>query len=252
MSFITIDQFTRELCFLTGEPGGNNYDAIIGHIRRGYSQIYMNNQPTIRSAVLPVDSKRCISWPDDCVKPLMTGLKRDGCNYVANLALDPDIYPGPYSNCSSVNEIESDVNGLLNNDLIPEFGFWYVNVFDGDMIFGELYGLGRGYNAAGFVKHDKENRMSYIRGCVRSDDKIVFCYKASGVMCGLEHIPEEVEEALKQYVLSSYYQISKPGVSADARVRFKEEITRLRKFNLAQTDEEWIQALTHNYKSSPK
>lgn len=249
MGFITVEQFTKELARLTGEPEFRNYNSIIGHLRRGYAQINMTSMPTLRTELISIDNKHCVQWPDDCIRPLMVGVKRENCNYIINLALDSSIYLGPYGCCNNVDEADCDIASFNG---VSDIGFWYWNVYDGNWVVGELYGMGQGYDCVGYVQHDKQNRLSYIKGRLSTTDKIAFSYKSSGVGCGLDIIPTEVEEALRQYIISAYYQISKPAISDRARQRYTQELTLLRKFNLDQSEEDWTQALTHNYKSSPK
>lgn len=244
MALTPVDLIIKELCRETGEPEYRNYDAFVGHIRRGYGQINIAAIQVVKYAYIPLNAYNAINWPCDCIKPVMVGLRRNG--YVVSLSVDNSIIPaGTYSTATNVTEAEAEIALIASGLYEPGYQF-DVN---GN---GELYGLGPGYNTVGYVSHDKSARQSHIKGTYLEDDEFLLVYLSDGISEGLDYIPVEAENALRAFAFSEYYRIKNPGISASERQKFKEEVTFLRNLYQSANAEDWAQAFNHNEKSSPK
>lgn len=92
----------------------------------------------------------------------------------------------------------------------------------------------------GTVKHDKENRLSYISYKFDKGDEVLFEYIADGIFDGVEFIPVEYEPAVREYVFWQYYRRYDRTLSDRAKQNYREEFVRLRKLYSSLTKEEWI------------
>lgn len=245
MGLTKVDMIIRELCRKTGEPDYRNYDDFIGPLRRGFSQLNIAAVQTVKYVHIPLNSYNALDWPCDCVKPIATGVTRNG--RTAMLSIDDKIIPtGEYSTYTTVTECESEIDRILSGSHTPEY------LFDINSN-GELYGLGSGFNNAGYVTHTKQSRQSHIKGRFREDDEFLLVYLADGISDGLEYVPVETEPALIDYALYEYYQVKNPNLSAQMWDKFeRKDVPFLRKLYQSETAEGWAEAFSHNEKSSPK
>lgn len=244
MGHTKIDMLIKELCRETGEPDLRNYDSFVGHIRRGYSQLNIAAVQIVKYAYIELNSYNAIDWPCDCLKALMIGLNRNGC--LITLSLDDKLLPsGKFTTAGNVTEAEAEIALIASGAYVPGYSF-DVNSN------GELYGLGAGYQSAGFVTHDPHARQSHIKGSYLDNDTFMLVYLADGISDGLECVPIETENALRAFALSEYFRIKNPGLSQVERQKYKEEVTFLRKFYQSRTADDWADAFSHNEKSSPK
>lgn len=241
MGHTKIDMLIRELCRETGEPDYRNYDAFVGHIRRGYAQLNIAAVQIVKYAYLPLNSYNAIDWPCNCLRALAVVLNRNGC--LVTLSLDEKLVPrGEYSLAGSVSEVEEQISRIASGSYVPDFSF-NVN--------GELYGLGAGYGA-GYVTHDPHSRQSHIKGAYLEEDTFMLVYLADGISDGLECVPIETENALRAFALSEYYRVKSPQISQLETRRFREEVTFLKKFYQSRTADDWAEVFGWNEKSSPK
>lgn len=244
MALTPVDLIIKELCRATGEPEYRNYDEFVGHIRRGFAQINIAAVQVVKYAYIPLNAYNAIDWPCDCIKPVMVGMKRNGV--IVSLDVDDSIIPsGTYSTASSVSEAEAEIGLILSGAYEPDYRFG----IDSN---GELYGLGPGYNSAGYVTHDKSGRQSHIKGTYLEDDEFLLVYLSDGISEGIEYVPVETEIVLRAFALSEYYRTRNPGLSQIERNTYKEEVTFLRNLYQSGNAEDWTQAFRHNEKSSPK
>jgi len=241
MALTPVDMIIKELCRETGEPEYRNYDAFVGHIRRGFSQIQIAAVQVVKYSYIPLNAYNAINWPCDCLKPIAVGLKRNGI--LVMLSIDDEIISN--RSFSSVSEAEADINSICSGEYVPDYTFGYSGN-------GELYGLGSGYNYAGYVTHDKAGRQSHVKGSYLEDDEFLFVFLSDGISEGIDSVPVETENALRAFALSEYYRIKNPGISQIEVQRYREEVTFLRKFYQAITADDWAEAFRHNEKSSPK
>lgn len=244
MALTKVDMIIKELCRETGEPEYRNYDSFVGHLRRGFGQINIAAVQVVKYAYIPLNSYNAIDWPCDCIKPIAVGLKRG--DTVAMLSVDDKIIPtGSYSTKTDLSSAEAELELILSGDYVPGYSFDVTGN-------GELYGLGPGFNLAGYVTHDKTGRQSYIKGRYMEDDEFLFVFLSDGISEGIEYVPVETENALRAFALSEYFRVRNPNLSESERIRFKEELTFLRNLYQSGTGEEWTEAFRHNEKSSPK
>jgi hypothetical protein len=244
MALTPVDMIIKELCRATGEPEYRNYDEFVGHIRRGFSQINIAAVQIVKYSYIPLNAYNAINWPCDCIKPVMVGMKRNGV--IVSLSVDDSLIPsGSYSTVSSISEAESQIDLICSGGYKPDYCF----DINGN---GELYGLGPGYNAAGYVTHDKHGRQSHIKGTYLEDDEFLFVYLSDGISDGIEFVPVETEIVLRAFALSEYYRTRNPNLSRSEREIYKEELTFLRNLYQSANAEDWTEAFRHNEKSSPK
>lgn len=242
MGHTKIDMLIRELCRETGEPDYRNYDAFVGHIRRGYAQLNIAAVQIVKYAYLDLNSYNAIDWPCSCLRMLMVALNRNDC--LVTLSLDEALLPrGQYSQVGNVSQAEAEIAQIVAGTFVPDFSF---------NVDGELYGLGPGYNGAGYVTHDPHTRQSYIKGNYLEGDTFLCGFLADGISDGLECVPVETENALRAFALSEYYRIKNPSLSQVETRRYREEVTFLKKFYQSKTAEDWAEVFRHNEKSSPK
>lgn len=243
MGHTKIDMLIKELCRETGEPDYRNYDSFVGHIRRGYSQLNIAAVQIVRYAYIELNSYNAIDWPCDCLKALMVGLNRN--DVLVTLSLDDKLLPsGSFTTASNVTEAEAEIALITSGGYRPDYSF----AVDG----GDLFGLGAGYQSAGFVTHDPHARQTHIKGNYLDGDTFMLVYLADGISDGLECVPIETENALRAFALSEYYRIKNPGLSQIENRRYRDEVTFLRKFYQSRTADDWADAFAHNEKSSPK
>lgn len=244
MALTPVDLIIKELCRKTGEPEFRNYDDFIGPVRRGFGQINIAAVQVVKHVYIPVNAYNALNWPCDCLKPIMVGLRRN--KVIVSLSVDDALLPsGTFSTISNVSEAEAEINRIISGQYVPEYSF----DIGGN---GELYGLGPGFNRAGYVNHVKHERQSHIKGSYLDTDNFLFVYLSDGISDGLDFVPSETEPCIIQYGLMEYYEITKPAISDRARNKFKEEIIFLRNFYTAYTADDWAEAFNQNEKSSPK
>lgn len=244
MSLTKIDMIIKELCRETGEPEYRNYDSFVGHIRRAFGQIQIAAVQTARHEIVELNSYNAINWPISCLKPIAVGLRRNGRTIWIDV--DNDIIPmDRQSPCSNITECESDIDAVLAGEYTPDYGF---DPFGN----GEFYGMGPGYNRAGYVTHDKTARQSHVKGRYREDDEFLFIFLSDGISDGIEYVPVETENVLRAFALSEYWRVRNPNLSMIERNRYKEELQFLRNFYQAATAEQWAEAFNHNETSAPK
>ena len=248
MALIRLDQVVKELCRECGEPDYRNYNALLSHVRRGYMGLNLSNMPSTRWVNLMLNNLNAIEWPEDCIKPIIVGLCRGG--RIVNLDVDPYLCLPNYCTCKTLSEAQKEVDEFALGVAGSPYGYYYYNTYDSGI--GELYGVGGGYNSLGYIKHDKENRMTYVQGPYAEGDTFVLYYKCDVNILGLVAIPVEVERAVREYAFYEYYRVKAPTLSDRAWERYKAMVTELNKFNQARTESEWISALTSNEMSAPK
>ena len=242
MASTSIDLLAKELCKQTGNPDYRNYFDIIGHLRRGFQDLNLHALPIIKTVELEIDSLDSVEWPADCIRPLALGVARNG--RIVTLSRDESIVAKDHEDVAySITEADEIINQLA-------FGF--LETGHQLSFLGELFGLGQGFNNLGYVAHDYGRRLSHIKGTMQEGDYILFMYKATGIAEGIEFIPSEAEKALRHYVMMEYYQVRNPGLSREQERRWKEELYRLGNLYTEATEDEWIDAMTSNYKSSVK
>lgn len=245
MALTPVDMIIKELCKKTGEPEFRNYDDFIGPIRRGFSQLNIAAIQVVKYVYIPLNNYNALEWPCDCIQPIATGVTRNG--RTAMLSIDDKIIPeGTYSSSSTITDCEKEIDSILSGEYVPDYLF-EINEN------GELFGLGPGFNQAGYVTHTKSTRQSHIKGRFNDDDNFLLVYLSDGISDGLDYVPVETEPALIDYCLYEYYQIRNPGLSGQMWQKFEmKDVPFLRKLYTAETVDSWAEAFQHNEKSSPK
>lgn len=237
-----VDMLIKELCRETGEPEYRNYDSFVGHIRRGYSQLNIAAVQTVKYEYIPINAYNALDWPCGCLKVLAVSLNRN--DTLITLSLDTDLVPQQPTQATDLSGTAQTIDEILNST----YGGYRFDVSGN----GEIYSLGCGFNAAGFVRNDKSTRQSYVKGAYLEDDTFLMTYLHDGISDGLEFVPVETENCLRAFCLSEYYRVKNPGLSQIETKRFREEVTFLNKFYNAGTADDWREVFRQNEKSSPK
>lgn len=227
MALTKVDQVVREICREVGDFDYRHYDIILGHAIRGFSELQLYAIPSVRIKYYKCNDLKVIKWPNDCIKPLVVGLQRDG--KVCNLSIDRSLQP-EVSECCSISEAEADITNELAHG---------TNILG----FGEYSAVGKGYDKIGLVQHDKDRRQSVIVCRVKKKDKFVFVYISDGISDGLDEVPNECIPTIREYIYYEYYRIKAPTISDRARLTYEKEFTKLRRFYKDNTIEEWIEAI---------
>lgn len=230
MSALTpIDQVIRQLCFETGEPDAKNYDLILSHVRGAIIDLKLYVIPSVKTVVCKVNGLSNIDWPKDCVKPVVVGLSRG--SKICNISIDSGIAPASNCGCSSMTEVEQNINETLQNSDVDPY------------LYNGIEGYGQGYDSIRACTHDKENRITNVKFKLLPGDKIQFTYISDGIGTGVTHVPAEAETAIGEWVFWKYYRRTYPSLSDRGRQNYKEEFTRLRKFYNDVTIDQWIKAI---------
>lgn len=217
MSALTpIDQVIRQLCRETGEPDFKNYDTILSHVRGAIVDLNLYVIPTVKTIEVRLNKVKNIEWPDDCVKPVLIGLTRHG--RTCNISIDSGISAQTNCGCSSMSEVESEIENTLSQACGDPYSYNGVE------------GYGTGFDSIKACTHDKENRITNLKFQLNPGDKILFTYISDGISDGVSHVPVEAETAIGEWVFWKYYRRIQPTLSDRARINYKEEFTRLRKF----------------------
>lgn len=242
MSYIKTDWIIKTLCKETGEPDFLNYNQLLGYVLDGIKDLSLFAVPEYKVCKLTINSFNSIEWPIDCIKPLSVCLVRNEQAVV--LDIDDNIIP-------QKNLVKKKVNNWSIDDLFIHDAY-DIDYLTYSFAIGELYGFENNINRAGYIKHDKLNRQSYIKGSLRFGDEILFYYKSDGLENCPDSVPSEYKEALEFFALAKYYRSRNPGLAEVNRKNYKEEFTRLRKYYQDEGINSWIDALRNNVKSSPK
>lgn len=233
MATTTIDQKIRQLCRETGEPDFKNYDTILSHVRGALIDLQLYVMPCVTTEELKADHLKNLHWPCDCVKPLLVGLKRKG--RICNVSVDSGISSASDGGCSSMGDVEADIQNTVSGGNTSMIGFYYDGV--------TLSGYGNGYDKVNAVTHDKERRITNIKFKTLPGDTFQFTFIDGGISKGVSHIPIEAESCIDEYVFWKYYRRTDRGLSDRSRENYKQEYYRLRKFYQDTTIEDWIRAV---------
>jgi hypothetical protein len=122
MALTPVDLIIKELCRETGEPEYRNYDSFVGHVIRCFSQLNIAAIQIVKTVYLKPNSYNALSWPEDCAKPLLVGLCRNG--KVINIDVDESILPQRTAgeSCNTVAEADAYIDSLLGGYDTVGFG----------------------------------------------------------------------------------------------------------------------------------
>ncbi len=244
---VATDEIIKELCLANGDPQFLGYNRFLGGVIDGIRDLSIFNMPCYSHAVLDINSYNSVEWPCSAIKPLVTCLLRDDRCVILDVSDDiVDTFPVKRVDtpeCSTDDEIKDAfrIDGYYFN--------WYGSFNWG---LGEIYGLSS-YMAYGYIQHNINTRMSTIKGnCVKSTDQVVMFFISNGLDECPKFVPDQCKTALKHYALYTYFMISNPNFSELSLKNYKENFTRLQKFDTGDDAHTWIAALNSNTKSSPK
>lgn len=245
MAVIATEQIVIELSKEIGEPGLIGSQTLWGYLFDGIRDLAMHNMPTWETARgLTLNQYNAIDWPCSCVKPLITFIERNG--RVFALDVDSDILNTVDLPAQSFADANREIEDFFRID--DYYGYYQTY----NWTLGEVYGFGGGYRHLGIVTYDKNRRQSFIKGCdLLSTDTFGCLYKSDG-MSQTQFVPAECKEALEFFALSKYYRTRNPNLGELNRKNYKEEFTRLSKFNDYDSETSWADAVHHNDISSPK
>lgn len=247
MSVVATDLVIKQLCKETGEPGFHNYTTIEGYMLDAIRDMNIFTMPVWSTKLLPISSFNTYDWPCDCIKPLVTALKRNGHFYL--LEISEDLLSTVITDTAPEDDSDCDVSDLFQIDGYIEAYGW--NVYNWGL--GELYGAETLVPPFGVVIHDKKQRLSYIKRCkVQTGDQIVSFYKSDGLEVCPEFIPGETKEVAELFVLQKYFRTRNPNLSAEMDDKYKQRLFRLERLYGEGTIEDWVRAVGSNSKSSPK
>lgn len=244
---VATDQIVKELCLEMGDPSFLNYNKLLAGVLDGIRDLSIYNMPSFSHKVLEINNYNGIDWPCGCIKPILTCLLRDGKCVILDVSDELlDTFPEDQTKVdtpTSDNQIKDAFNiegGFFN---------WYGNFNWG---LGEIYGL-TSYRAFGYVSHDKNVRQSYIKGnCVRTSDQIVMFFIDDGLSeCPL-FVPSECKTAIENMALHKFFRVKDTAKSQVFLKDYKENFTRINKFQTGDDVHTWVAAMNSNEKSSPK
>lgn len=246
MGAVATDEIIKKLCRETGEPGLHNYTTIEGLMMDSIRDLNLFSMPTWSVKLLNLTSFNTINWPCDCVKPLLTVLKRGNCRYL--LSVDDEIIDTVTPE-NTTTDTECDTTDLFQIDgFIETFGWSIWN-----WGLGELYGAESMLPPFGVVIHDKKNRQSYIKRVkLQTGDQIYLFFKSDGLTECPEYIPSECNEVTELFILWKYYRIRNPNLSDNFDVKYKERLYRLESWYSQEGPDSWNRAMNSNTHSAPK
>lgn len=243
MSLLATDQIIKELCIETGEPGFINYNRVMGCVLDGIRDLNIYSIPSYGIATLEISMMNSVDWPTDCIKPLCVFIVRN--NRMVILDIDDNLAPEEtVREAQSIPEADCQINDYLEGR-VSEFDAWNLGI-------GELYGIGHGFNHLGYIKHNKDARMTHIVGSIKTGDQVKMLYKSDGLSKCPDFVPAEIKEALEYFALHKYFRTRNPNLSEVNLKNYKERITRLNKFYGDEGIGAWVSAMNSNVISAPK
>lgn len=244
MSGVATDMVLKELCRETGEPEFHNYTRLQGYMLDSIRELNIFSMPTWSTALLNITSFNTVDWPCDCVKPLLTVLKRKNCYYL--LSVDEEILGTVIPNQP---DTQCNVEDLFRIDGFIEAYGWSIWSWG----LGELYGAETMIPPFGKVIHDKKNRQSYIKSCrIETGDQIFLFFKSDGLSECPKFIPPECKEVSEFFILMKWFRVRNPNLSAEMDVKYKERLYRMEKWYNEDGEDSWVRAMNSNTVSSPK
>jgi hypothetical protein len=235
----------------TGEPGFHNYTTLEGCVLDGIRSLNIFSMPCWSYKTLDITLYNTINWPCDCIKPLITTLKRDGHHYLLEISEDlfETLVPNPTPTIPDANEAVHPPEDFFQLDgFIQAYG-WGVWSWG----LGELYGAGTLLPPFGIVVPDKKNRQSFIKRVqLKTGDQCGCFYKSDGLEDIPEFFPSEAKETLEFFSLQKYFRVRNPGLSDDMRLKYKEHLFQLERFYQDGDEQQWTRSMYSNVKSSPK
>lgn len=253
-ALLSTDIKIKQLCLTTGEPGFHNYSRLQGHMLSAIMDLNIYSLPCWSVKVLPITLINTVNWPCDCIKPLITTLRRKVgnkyCHFLLEISEDlMDTLIPNYVPSTTPDESLCTAKDFFQIDGFIEAYGWGVWSWG----LGELYGQNTLLPPAGVVVPDKKNRQSYIKKCrIETGDDIVMFFKSSGLSECPEYIPSEAEQVVEYFILMKWYETRNPNLADDMERKYKERLFRLDSFNSDTGESEWTRAMGSNTKSSPK
>ena len=250
MSIVATDQVLKELCRETGEPGFHNYTTLQGYMLDCIRELNIYSLPTWSKKQLNITAVNTFDWPCDCVKPLMTVLKRGNQRFLLSVSDDIVGTVGPTpAELAQTPPTECEVEDLYALDgFIESFGwsFWNWGL-------GEIYGANTLLPPFGLVVHNPKGRNSFIKGCnLKTGDQIILIFKSDGLADCPEFIPSETKECSEFFILMKYYRRRDPNFSERMDVKYKERLYRLERFDSDEDLDQWTRAFYSSDHSAPK
>lgn len=245
MAFVATDQIIKELCLELDDPGFLRYNKLLGGVLDGIRDLSIYNLPTYSYATLNLNAYNAVVWTCSCVKPLLTYLLRNG-----NMVL-LDVDEGIRNTFPvSAEDQAVAVADCSCGDLFLTDGFAWSGQFNWGL--GELYGLS-GKSCQGFVTHNKNNRQSFVTGRgLETTDQIVMYFKSDGLSECPKEVWAECKTAIEHYALYKYWRNRDPKLSELNLKNYKENFTRITKFENDEGLTPWSDAIYSNVRSSPK
>jgi len=239
-----IDQFIREVCVSIGDSDRRYYNQIISSVARGFRDLNLTNAPSFKTLDVSLNPLNMIDWPADCIYPLYVGVGRNGL--VINLSQDQTLTD---RNAYQQVKYTSTDPGFISTSLT---GQYYPNYFGSYAVNGEVYAAQSPANRVGIYNHFRDIRQTAVSGGFLLNDQFILTYKYDTASDGIQFIPVEMEIALRQFIFWEFFMIKDKGTSDRARREYKGEAYRLRNLYNAMNDQDLIDVMTSNYKSTPK
>jgi|SRR5579863_1407789 len=253
-ALLATDLKLKQLCKTTGEPGFHNYTILQGHMLSAIMDMNIYSMPCWSLKTLPITLYNTVNWPCDCIKPLLTVLKRPVGSkfhhYLLEISEDlMDTLIPNYVPSTSIDQTLCTAEDFFQIDgFIEAFG-WGVWSWG----LGELYGVQTLRPPYGVVVQDKKQRQSYIKKCqIKTGDEIVMFFRSSGLDECPEFIPAEAEQVIEYFVLMKWYETRNPNLGESMERKYKERLFRFDRFTMDGDEEQWTRAMYANVKSSPK
>lgn len=218
-----------DICEDIGDSTERYHMKIQKKILAGYKKLHMlvDHEVSIKSIILDADNS--IEMPCDFLFETKVGVKQNGI--IANLRIDK----GMQKQCNlSDSERQLQIQQILSGSLSPAGSFCYYNVFDASgLSYGEMYGVGYGFNTQGVYDIDRTNGVINIGSLYPDGAQGIVEYKSDGISDGgLSLFPSEMEPALRYYAKWQLYIDTETGKGIYNQEMWEQEYKLLKRIYL--------------------
>jgi len=247
---LTLDELVRNVCEESGDTKFKMYPKFLRLAIRCYRDLGLFVIPTIKSVELPINNNNTVDLPADFIYLNKVGICCGG--RIVTLSVDDSLcIPEELCSCADINEEISHVNGCCTGAINPSGTTAFYGWNGG---YGELYGLGAGYNCLGYYRFDKENQRLILNSGYPNQLKptIIVEYKADGTANGVRYVPAEAQETIIAWINYKHFLQSNRGVSESEWYKYTINYDKLIKLYGSMNMEDWHHTVLQTIKSSPK
>lgn len=254
MGMIELREIAQDACIEDGDFELKFVERNLTFCQRAYGDLYLYQFPNVKTVPLEITDRCTARLPKDYVLYTKIGLLDTVTKRIVVLGYDPSLTTVPADICQcDQSQAETQVQQIFSG-VDDGFNLSFLNpqldLFGG--AYGEIYGLGGGWNKLGFYKVDKENWQIQLSGHINYTDRmrLVLEYKADGTSEGVKYVPSEAKEAIINFTLSKVNKKKDFRLSEGYKRDWQVEYKRLQSMYRGMTKEEWQDLFLKNAKQT--